>query len=248
MGLLLSLLAGPGARHAQAQGVPAGTQIRSWATGSFVLNSVPFTLFSDTAEVIVAQVGGADLEPPRVTGGAIGTQVVLPQVLTNVGNGTDSFAVAATSARGWAITIYRDLNEDGLINGADAPLAGPVPLGYAGHTGLIAQVTVPNDPTLAGRSDTVRVTATSFFDAAVRDSLAHRIDIPSTPLTVSVSKAADRANALPGDPITYTLSYSADRQWRYHQLFHPGQRAGGNRVPPGDTSLERRPPDRRGRG
>ncbi len=58
VGLLLSLLAGPGARPAQAQGVPAGTTIRSWATISFVLNSIPFTLFSDTADVIVAQVGG----------------------------------------------------------------------------------------------------------------------------------------------------------------------------------------------
>ncbi|HEV7364632.1 MAG TPA: SdrD B-like domain-containing protein [Gemmatimonadales bacterium] len=206
--LLLGLLVGPGARHAQAQGVPAGTQIRSWAIASFVLNGIPFTLYSDTADVLVGQVGGVDLEPPRITSGAINSTVRLPQVITNVGNGVDSFTVAASSDRGWAITLFSDGNEDGQINGADAPVSGPITLGYAGHTGLIAQVTVPNNPALVGLSDTVRVTAVSWFDPSAADSLAHRIDIPSAPLTLSLSKAADRMTALPGDPITYTLSYN----------------------------------------
>lgn len=206
--LLLGLLAGPAARPALAQGVPAGTVIRAWANASFVLNGVSYTLPSDTADVVVGQVAGVDLEPPRVTTGTIGSDVLLQQVLSNVGNGPDSFAVAATSARGWSVTIYRDLNGDGQINGGDAPLVGAVALGYGGTAALLARVAVPNDPALIGVSDTIDVTATSFFDPGVSDSLAHRIDISPAALTVAVTKVADRLTAVPGDPITYNLSYS----------------------------------------
>ena len=55
---------------------------------------------TETADMVVGQVAGADLEPPRVSNAAIGTNVLLQQVLTNVGNGTDSFVVAATSFSG----------------------------------------------------------------------------------------------------------------------------------------------------
>ncbi|MEA2723320.1 MAG: hypothetical protein QOH59_1091 [Gemmatimonadales bacterium] len=205
--VLLGMLAAPLARHAEAQGVPAGTVIRSWATASFELNSVSFTLFSDTADVVVAQVGGVDLEPPRVTSSTINTSVLLQQVLTNVGNGPDGFTVTVTSARGWPVTLFTDLNEDGQINGADAPVAGSVAVGYLGHAALLAQVTVPNDPALQGQSDTVLVTATSLFDSGKSDQLSHRIDITTAPLTVAMSKAVDLLTALPGDIMTYTLSY-----------------------------------------
>ena len=160
--VLLGLLAAPLARHAEAQGVPAGTVIRSWATITFELNSIPFTIFSDTADVVVAQVGGVDLEPPRVTTGTINTSVLLQQVLTNAGNGPDGFTLTVASARGWPVTLFRDLNEDGLINGGDAPVAGSVAVAYLGHAALLAQVAVPNDPSLLGQSDTILVTATSL--------------------------------------------------------------------------------------
>ena len=205
--VLLSLVAGPAARHAEAQGVPAGTQIRSWAIASFVMNGEPFTLLSDTSVVVVGQVAGPDLEPPRVTSGAIGTNVLLQQVLTNAGNGTDSFTVVGASTRGWAVTLFLDLNGNGQIDGGDTPLSGAASLGYAGQTPLIAQVAVPNDVTLLGTSETVLVTATSLFDSAKSDLLAHRIDIVSAPLAVAVTKAVDLATALPGDVMTYTLSY-----------------------------------------
>ncbi len=207
--VLLGMLAGPAARHAEAQGVPAGTVIRSWATITFELNSIPHTIFSDTATVVVAQVGGVDLEPPRVTSGTINTSVLLQQVLTNVGNGADDFGLTVTSARGWPVVLFSDLNEDGQINGGDAPITGPVAVGYLGHAALLAQVAVPNDPSLLGQSDTIVVTAISLFDAGKSDQLTHRIDIMTAPLTVAMAKAVDLLTALPGDVMTYTVSYNA---------------------------------------
>ena len=119
--------------------MPAGTHILSWATISFVCNSLPFTLVSDTAELVVAQVAGADLEPPRVTNAASEPTSCSSRCLPTLATALTRSRRGA-SARGWSITIYRDVNEDGQINGADAPLLGPVSLGICRPRRAIAQV------------------------------------------------------------------------------------------------------------
>ena len=93
-----------------AQGTPAGTVIRSWASVSFTIGGFSYTYPSDTADLVVAQVGGADVEPPRVSSGAAGTTVLFAHTLTNVGNGVDSFDLAAASVHGWPVTLYHDAN------------------------------------------------------------------------------------------------------------------------------------------
>src|SRR5688572_29224972 len=105
----LSVLAAPVAR---AQGTPAGTRIQAWATVTFDLGDQWYTIASDTAECVVAQVAGADVEPPRVLTGTLGGAVVFPHTLANVGNGPDEFAVAAVSARDWTVAIHHDVNAD----------------------------------------------------------------------------------------------------------------------------------------
>src|SRR5438034_5869294 len=112
----------------QAQGTPAGTQISNWASFSFIFAGNPYTLPSDTATVLVGQVAGVTLLPPRVSSGAAGSAVVFPHTLTNTGNGADSLTVAAVSARGWPVTLYRDANANGFLDAGDTVLTAPVPL------------------------------------------------------------------------------------------------------------------------
>src|ERR1700674_491550 len=74
-----------------AQGTPAGTRIRAWAVATFdTPTGSGYVSASDTVELLVGQVAGADVEPPRVSSGAAGTAVLLAHTLTNVGNGADS--------------------------------------------------------------------------------------------------------------------------------------------------------------
>ncbi|HUL02907.1 MAG TPA: hypothetical protein VLV16_06720 [Gemmatimonadales bacterium] len=201
----VSALAAPAV---SAQGTPAGTHVTSWAYVSFVLGGSPYLFSSDTVDLVVAQVGGADLQPPRSSVGAAGTAVVFAHTLSNVGNGTDSFTVAAVSAHGWPVVLHRDLNADGILDPTDLLLAGPVTLTYGGLTHLLAQVSVPSVIPL-GVTDTITITATSRFDPAAKSSVVDPLSVPAGTLAITVTKQVDRAAAAAGDVITYTLDYAA---------------------------------------
>src|SRR5258708_6793137 len=85
-----------------AQGTPAGTRIRSWAVATFDTPAGSgFVSASDTVELVVGQVAGADVEPPRASSAAAGTAVLFAHTLTNAGNGADSFDLAGASSHGW---------------------------------------------------------------------------------------------------------------------------------------------------
>src|SRR5438045_7791177 len=80
-----------------AQGTPAGSHIINWATLAYTSSGFGYVVPSDTVDLIVVQVAGALLQPPRSTGGNPGTAAVFAHTLTNLGNGADSFNIAAVS-------------------------------------------------------------------------------------------------------------------------------------------------------
>src|SRR5213592_2938146 len=202
----VGLLAAP---VVQAQGTQAGTQFSNWATLTFTSAGTGYAVASDTVAILVGQVAGVSLQPPRVNSGAPGTAVVFAHTLTNTGNGPDSFPVAAASARGWPVTLYRDWNGDGLLDAGDSLLTGPVPLGYGAAASLIAQVAVPAGAS-PGVSDTITVTATSRFNPAVSSSVQDRLDVSASgAVTIGLTKQVDRLTAVAADVLTYTLAYAA---------------------------------------
>src|SRR2546430_9043518 len=109
----------------EARGPQAGTQFSTWAPLTFTSAGTGYAVASDTVAILVGQVAGVSLQPPRVNSGAPGTAVVFAHTLTNTGNGPDSFPVAAASARGWPVTLYRDWNGDGLLDTALPAIRGP---------------------------------------------------------------------------------------------------------------------------
>src|SRR6266704_1512444 len=202
----VGLLAAPAL---EAQGTQAGTQFSNWATLTFTSAGTGYAVASDTVAILVGQVAGVSLQPPRVNSGAPGTAVVFAHTLTNTGNGPDSFPVAAVSARGWPVTLYRDWNGDGLLDAGDSLLTGPVPLGYGAAASLIAQVAIPAGAS-PGVSDTVTVTATSRFNPAVNSSVQDRLDVSASgAVTIGLTKQVDRLTAVAADVLTYTLAYTA---------------------------------------
>ncbi|HEY6208932.1 MAG TPA: hypothetical protein VIW28_07735 [Gemmatimonadales bacterium] len=191
----------------EAQGTPAGTIIRSWAVVTYQNElAQQGVATSDTVSLVVGQVAGVDVEAPRVSAGLAGSAIVFAHSLANLGNGPDSFTVAAVSKHGWPVTLYRDRDGDGILGAGDSLLTGPVALGYAGSTHLLARVAIPSSGVLGVR-DTVTVTATSRFNQAIGDLVLDRVDIPSDPVAVSLAAQVDRATAVAGDVLTYTLAY-----------------------------------------
>ncbi len=199
------LLAAP---ELSAQGTPAGSHIRNWATLAYTSSGFGYVIPSDTVDLVVAQLAAVTLQAPQSRGGSPGTAVVFAHTLTNLGNGPDSFSVAATSAHAWPLTLYRDVNSNGVLDAGDSPLAGPVALASGSTAALLVQIAVPGAGS-AGVSDTITVAAISRFDGAVSSSVRDVLSVSSAPVAFSVTKQVDRPTAAAGDVLTYTLAYAA---------------------------------------
>ena len=194
----------------RAQATPAGTQISASAQATYQSqNGISFTVVSNTIVLVVGQVAGANLAPPRASIGDPGTTVVFPHTLQNIGNGQDSFTVAAASQAGWTSRIYLDANGSGTLDPGDAPVSGPIALAAGAVSSLILAVDVPGLASVRGVTDSVRVRATSLFDSAVADSVLDQLQVRTVGIIVALNKSVDRTSATTGDVLTYTVTYTA---------------------------------------
>src|SRR5207247_1621695 len=103
-------------------------------------------------------------------------------------------------------TRYRDRKGERILDAGDSLLTGQVALGYAGIAHLLARVAIPGSGVL-GMSDTVTVTATSRFNAAVGDVVRDRVDIPTQAAVLGLTEQVDRTTAIAGDLLTYRVNY-----------------------------------------
>src|SRR6266568_1954589 len=199
------LLVGP---RLSAQGTPAGSHIRNWATLAYTSSGFGYVIPSDTVDLVVAQVAAVGLQAPQSSGASPGTAVVFAHTLTNLGNGLDSFSVAATSVPAWPLTLYRDVNSNGVLDGGDIALSGPIAVASGSTAALLVQIAIPASGS-AGVTDTITIAATSRFDGAVSGSVRDLLSVSSAPIAFNVTKQVDRAAAAAGDILTYTLDYVA---------------------------------------
>jgi uncharacterized repeat protein (TIGR01451 family) len=147
---------------------PAGTVVTNVATATYDGGSVT----SNAATFTVAQIAGVQVAPS--TGAATGLRgetVYYPVTVTNSSNGADTVALAAASAGGWTVAIYRDDNGDGVHQGTEVTViadTGALPAG--GRLACFVAVTVP--ATAVG-TDSETLTATSRFDPTCSAAAAY---------------------------------------------------------------------------
>lgn len=195
---------------AQSAPTPAGTRIANWAEATYVgPNGNTYRVYSDTLAVVVAQVAGLDLDPPRVSVADPGATVVFQHTLTNLGNGTDSITVTVTHTTAWPVRVYMDLNANGALDASDLEVTGPLVLDMGEAVALLVAVDVPGVATVRGTIDTLEVVATSGFDATVTDSIQDLLEIRDVGIVVTLSKSVDRPSAIIGDILTYTIGFVA---------------------------------------
>ena len=189
---------------------PAGTQINSFAEASYEApNGLIFTAYSDTLLMVVAQVAGTDLEPPRSAVSDPAKIVAFSHTLTNMSNGTDSMTVVATSQMGWPVRVHLDVNADGVLDAGDPEVTGPIVLVMGVAAELLVAVDVPGLATVRGTIDTITVIAISEIDPSRSDGLLDVLEIRDVGIAVSLNKLVDRTTATIGDILTYTITYSA---------------------------------------
>ncbi len=189
---------------------PAGTQINSFAEASYEApNGLIFTAYSDTLLMVVAQVAGTDLEPPRSAVSDPAKIVAFSHGLTNMGNGPDSMTVVATSQMGWPVRVHLDVNADGVLDAGDPEVTGPIVLTMGARAEILVAVDVPKLATVRGTIDTITVIAISEIDPSRSDGLLDVLEIRDVGIAVSLNKLVDRTTATIGDLLTYTITYSA---------------------------------------
>jgi trimeric autotransporter adhesin len=204
------LLFGLTANELSAQPTPAGTRIVNSAQVSYQSqNGLTFTVVSDADAMTVGQVAGVDVDPPEVVVADPGTTVSVAHSLTNLGNATDSFTVVGRSVAPWPVRVHVDVNANAVLDPGDTPVAGALALAMGETVRLLLSTDIPPVPALRGTTDTLRIVATSQFDAAVADSVSDLLQIRDVGIVVALTTVVDRADATIGDVLTYTIRYTA---------------------------------------
>lgn len=201
------------ANSALAIGTPAGTTITSQATATYQdAGGNPLTALSNIVTVTVSQVGAVSLVPDNTATVSPGETRYYPHVVTNSGNGDDTIDVTASSATGWTVSLYRDVNGNGTYEAiTDTPLADSDGDGTADSGTLVADgsmrilvaVAVPTNAADA-LVDVTTVTGRSSFDAGVADPATDTSTVAAPALTV-VKSVAPAGPQPPGATLTYTM-------------------------------------------
>jgi PKD repeat protein len=189
---------------------PAETVISNKAT----LTCDAGSFDSNTVDVVVAQVAGCGVAPEagEQTGFA-GSSVLFPAVVSNTGNGTDTFGLEASSSAGWPVTVYRDDNGDGVHQTTETTVlteTGPLPMN--GQAACVLAVEVPAG--ISGTS-TVTLTARSHYDPLCVGGAAFTIqailpvaaDFSASPTTGPAPLTVQFADTSTGAPTAWSWDF-----------------------------------------
>ena len=191
---------------------PAGTTIGNQATATYQdAASNSYTVTSNSVTTVVQQVASLTLTADGTRVAAPGGQAVFPHVLTNTGNGTDAFSLAAVNQAGddfdvTGLVLYVDADGNGVPDDF-IPVTTTGPLAAGASYRFVAVGSVPGTR-LAGDVADVRVNAASTFDGGQTAFNSDRVTV-STNAVVNVTKSLSSPNgASPSGPYTYTLTYT----------------------------------------
>jgi trimeric autotransporter adhesin len=188
----------------------AGTSIGNQASATYTDGSgITRTVTSNTVQTVVQQVASLTLTANGAKTASIGSTVYYPHTLTNTGNGSDTFSLAAINAAGSAfnmtgITIYAD-NGSGLPTGPALTTSGVLAAGSTFK--FVVAATVPPTAT-SGQTNSLTVTATSVFNATQTASNTDVTTVTANAV-INVTKSVSASSGAAGSgPYTYTLVYT----------------------------------------
>lgn len=208
-GIVVALLLAFAGAPAHAAAPAAGTSISNQASATYSdASGVARNVTSNLVLTTVTQVYSLTLDANGAQNATPGSVVYYPHTLTNTGNGSDSFNLAASSAATQfvmgTVQIYAD-------NGSGQPTGSPITATGAIASGatfkFIVTGTVPSGAA-NGKTNVVTVTATSVGDGTKTASNQDTTTVTSNAV-VTLTKAISVSTGAPGTgPYTYTLTYT----------------------------------------
>jgi uncharacterized repeat protein (TIGR01451 family) len=232
-----------GAAPAAAQGVlaPAPDTLRITNTASLAYTGEDGVdgKATSSAQVVLEQLAGVVLEPPRQDVIVPGGRRVLAHRLGNVGTGRDRFRVDLAAPAGWSVALWMDVDGDGALSPKDVQVTGPVALAAGQQAALLAVVDAPAGLP-EGRQVSIEVTATSLLDGAATTSLQDQLTVHVPAAQVAVAKTVDRAVATTGDTLTYAIAWVNHGDGATGQARLDDALPAGLRYVPGSLTLNGR--------
>ena len=208
--LLLVMLLPPVIARAAITAPPAGTQIGNQASATYTDSSgVQRQVTSNAVLTTVQQVAALLLQQTQTKPGSVGAQAVFPHTLTNIGNGTDTFALAYSQIATdnfdlLNAQIYPDANGSGLPSSL-TPISTTGPLVSGGVFHFVIVGTVPGTAT-PGQYAQLSVTAQSAYTTSLVQTNLDTVQV-SNQGVIGVTKSQLVASGAPITTNTYTLTY-----------------------------------------
>ena len=200
----------------------AGTNISNVATASYTDNTgTTRTVTSNEVKTVVEQVGSFTLVQDRSVTTVPNGQATMSHILTNTGNGTDTFTISLADLDNHAsgstfdfasdkFAVYIDKNKDGVPDDAvNLNVPGKTIELQAGEdVGLVVVATTPNTAT-TGQFDKLHLTATASKTNLYSASSINNTDTVTitSGAVVTITKAASISTAKVGEEIEYTLTF-----------------------------------------
>ena len=153
--------------------------------------------------------------------GAPGNVVFYPHQF-NAGSG-GSVSLSAVSASSWPVVMYRDLNCNGVIDVGDSVISDASILVANEQLCIVSKVTIPSGTAL-GAQDATTLQAVFTYTNANPGLSATLAVIDSTTVGAGsaglvLTKTTDKATALPGETINYTVNYQNNSSTQISTIF-----------------------------
>lgn len=193
---------------AQLPVIPDTSRVVNTATYRFIGEDGSPVTGRASADVLLRNLAALTFTPSRAQAAPAGVRRVLAHTLTNTGTAADAFALTVAAPAGWTAAFYLDANANGILDAGDTPVPTAVPLARNASLALLLVVDIPAGAA-GGFVGTLDLTATSMMNNAVRATLQDKLTIVrgASASGLALDKTVDRATAVAGDTLTYSLAY-----------------------------------------
>ena len=207
--VFLILISGSAAAKAPA----AGTIIKNQATATYKDSAgIQQTATSNLVETVIQQVGAFDLvQDEQSRFGIAGQATTFPHVLTNTGNGEDSFALSVTDLGAddfnfTDITMYADRNQDGIADDL-TPITNTGTLAADEAFYFVVKATVPLAQTDA-QAARLTVSGTSAFAPTQTETNTDEVVVTDKAVIEVTKSMSAESGYADTDTYTVTLTYN----------------------------------------
>lgn len=196
----------------------SGTLILNQASATYVdTNGVVQDVTSNQVETLIRQVGGLDLVSGQAKPGFPNGQVFFPHVLTNTGNGSDTYELCVGNEVGafsfGEISVFADEDEDGLPDSSteisDEDFDGCldiVPLSAGENFSFVVVAETP-DITAANQTNQFTIEAISDFDLSLSVTNVDEVTLIDGPLIEVVKMLSEYSGYAGSSGYRVTLEY-----------------------------------------